>query len=288
MLTTLSNDRWTTTANQEALAALESGSVLFLPQLHFAIKPEEHYLISDQFSNGKAKNISFNLHDHSLKGIHATRQDKSNFKHFMQRFAEHAMSLVDTLLPQYQKQYQLGRTSFRPIETAGRKNPSIKKDDTRLHIDAFPSNPNQGRRILRVFSNINPEGKPRVWRLGEPFINVAQKFVPNIRAPFPGSAKLLKTARITKSLRTPYDHYMLRIHDNMKADEGYQQSINFTEVNFPALSTWIVFTDTASHAALAGQHLLEQTFYLPVKAMHNPEKSPLRILETLLHRELST
>jgi hypothetical protein len=40
------------------------------------------------------------------------------------------------------------------------------------------------------------------------------------------------------------------------------------------------------HAALGGQHLLEQTFHLPVAAMRHPERSPLRILERLYQRPL--
>lgn len=47
-------------------------------------------------------------------------------------------------------------------------------------------------------------------------------------------------------------------------------------IDFPAHSTWLVFTDHVSHAALSGQFLLEQTFYLPVDAMVAPEKSPLK------------
>jgi hypothetical protein len=41
------------------------------------------------------------------------------------------------------------------------------------------------------------------------------------------------------------------------------------------------------HAALAGQFLLEQTFYLPVAAMQDENCAPLRILEQLYQRELA-
>jgi len=40
------------------------------------------------------------------------------------------------------------------------------------------------------------------------------------------------------------------------------------------------------HAVLAGQHLLEQTFFLPVIAMHAEGKAPLRVLERMRHRAL--
>jgi hypothetical protein len=41
------------------------------------------------------------------------------------------------------------------------------------------------------------------------------------------------------------------------------------------------------HAALAGQFLLEQTFYLPVAAMQDERMAPLRILEQLYQRQLA-
>jgi hypothetical protein len=48
----------------------------------------------------------------------------------------------------------------------------------------------------------------------------------------------------------------------------------------------MAFTDAVSHAAMAGQYQLEQTFLLPVEAMGAPDKSPLRILEQLMGRPL--
>ncbi|MHA0111145.1 Kdo hydroxylase family protein [Klebsiella pneumoniae] len=47
-----------------------------------------------------------------------------------------------------------------------------------------------------------------------------------------------------------------------------------------------MFTDQVSHAALAGQFCLEQTFLLPVTAQQFPEKSPLRILEQQFQKPL--
>ncbi len=47
-----------------------------------------------------------------------------------------------------------------------------------------------------------------------------------------------------------------------------------------------MFTDAALHAAMGGQHALEQTFLLPVEAMADPDGSPLRTLERLTGRRL--
>jgi hypothetical protein len=93
--------------------------------------------------------------------------------------------------------------------------------------------------------------------------------------------------RITKSRRSAYDHFMLQLHDRMKADLEYQSGPNQSAYDFPAGSTWMAFTDQVAHAAMTGQHLLEQTFYLPVRSMMDESKSPLRILERLSGRELA-
>jgi hypothetical protein len=175
--------------------------------------------------------------------------------------------------------------SFRPIAVEGR-NTSSKKDDTRLHVDAFASRPNQGRRILRVFCNANPHGQARTWLVGEPFEPYAQRFLPRVRAQWPLEGPLLKALHVTKSIRTPYDHLMLGLHDTGKLDDAYQQSAPRERIDFPAGSTWVCFTDQVLHAALGGQYLLEQTFMLPVSAMLHAERSPLRILERLSGRRL--
>jgi hypothetical protein len=41
------------------------------------------------------------------------------------------------------------------------------------------------------------------------------------------------------------------------------------------------------HAALSGQYLLEQTFYLPVAAMQEERYAPLRTLERIAGRRLA-
>jgi hypothetical protein len=80
---------------------------------------------------------------------------------------------------------------------------------------------------------------------------------------------------------------MLHLHDAMKRDVDYQREAAKTRLEFPAGSTWAVFTDQVPHAALAGQFVFEQTFYLPVGAMHNEQFAPLRILERQFHMPLA-
>jgi hypothetical protein len=79
---------------------------------------------------------------------------------------------------------------------------------------------------------------------------------------------------------------MLNIHDTMKADDAYQREVEQMAFSFPSGSSWIACTDKVSHAAMGGQYLFEQTFYLPVHAMADPCKAPLRILEQFAGRRL--
>ena len=168
---------------------------------------------------------------------------------------------------------------------AGRET-SWRKDDTRLHVDAFPSNPMQGTRLLRVFCNVNPDGRPREWRAGEPFEAHAKRYLPAMSWPLPGSAWLLAKTGITKRRRTEYDHVMLQLHDRAKSDAGFQKDSPQAKVSFAPGTTWAVYSDQVLHAAMGGQHMLEQTFYLDAEHQQQPDRSPLRTLERLLHRPL--
>ena len=190
------------------------------------------------------------------------------------RFAANAGNLVSALFPRYAAHVTRARTSFRPLPAVGRA-VSWRKDDSRLHIDAFPSRPNHGERILRVFSNVS-SGADRVWRVGESFEAVARTFLPRIRRPLPG----------TKGARSEYDHLMLGLHDCAKADLDYQRNCGQQVVHFRPGTTWLCFSDQVMHAAVSGQHMLEQTIHVPVSRLYDPQSSPLAILERLCGRAL--
>lgn len=280
------NDHFSDSTQQHAIRDLESGDILYFPKLSFALTDTEKKFLTPTYADPKSKNIGYSVDKKKLWGVKNLEEtDKELLASMLDRFAHCAADLIKAILPRYTPQLTMARTSFRPVQISGRPT-SYRKDDTRLHVDAFPSSPNQGKRILRVFCNINPNGEDRIWRTGEPFEKVAQQFIPRISAPIPGFANLLNILGITKTYRTAYDHYMLKMHDAMKANEQYQKNADQHEVRFPPGSTWIVQTDHVSHAAMSGQYLLEQTFYLPVKAMQDESKSPLRILEKLLQKKL--
>ncbi|MHB1951782.1 MAG: Kdo hydroxylase family protein [Acidiferrobacteraceae bacterium] len=266
--------------------ALERGAVLYLPELRFDVTDDERDLLTPASLDGRRKNISLDLKTGVAHGTRLRGHALTALSGMIRRFSEGASALVRELLPAYEPALRQARVSYRPAAVDHRRL-SPRKDDRRLHVDAFASRPNHGHRILRVFSNINPDGKPRHWQVGEPFESCARRFLPGIAAPMPGAHAVLAALRITKDRRSDYDHYMLRMHDRMKMDEQYQREAPRQDVYFAAGSTWIVFSDQTLHAALSGQHLLEQTLHVPVSAMKNPEHSPLRILERLAGRRLA-
>ena len=256
-----------------------------MPQLAFDVLPEEQALLNENVLSGKRKNISFDKYSQKIGGC-SESVDHEQVKAMMHRFANQAEHLLHLILPEYENQLIPGRTSYRPATVEGRQADSYRKDDTRLHVDAFPSTPMQNLRILRFFANINPNQAPRTWRIGEPFADLAERFIPSIHAPTPGSSKLMQLLHITRKYRTRYDHYMLKLHNKMKADVNYQKQVTQSTIQLPANTCWMVFTDSVSHAAMAGQFCLEQTFYLPVTAMIDNKQSPQHILQQQLNREL--
>lgn len=289
ILKTFDFTNWNPTLNSGEAAdfthALESGCVALLPHLDFELAADERHLLSPKWSDGKAKNISYDPQANALKHTSATGADLESMGRMMARYAASARQLVESLFPAYTNSLGWGRTSYRPVEADGRPS-SVRKDDRLLHVDSFASSPVQGERILRIFSNINPDGKPREWTIGEPFDDMAARFLPKIPKPLPGSSWLLRTLGITKGKRTAYDHYMLQLHDLEKLDSHYQQTCPKTALSLPSGSTWMVYTDLVPHAVKSGQYCLEQTFYLPVAAMLEPQLSPLGKLESVLGKKL--
>ena len=296
-ITTFDQRSWSALASAAAamdlVRALERGDVLFFPDLPFAIESHESAVFSPAILSS-AKNASFDPSTGRVRGTTMIRGkgapgsenvDLAHLAGLMRRFSDSANLLVNGLFPAYARKIQRARASFRPAEIAGRSS-SWRKDDTRLHVDSFPASPVQGRRILRLFTNVNPAGKPRSWRVGAGFEAVASRFAGALTMPWPGSALVLRALQVTKSCRSPYDALMLQLHDRMKEDAEFQEQSPQTLIDFPAGSTWLAFTDEVPHAAMAGQYQLEQTFLLPVSAMIDERRSPLRILERLKGRRL--
>ena len=182
----------------------------------------------------------------------------------------------------------------RPFEEQGRDLPLHKRNDL-LHVDAFPSRPTRGGRILRVFTNLSPD-KPRVWLTTDRFGALAPRFafeagLGQIAADgsFLGRQfrRLGRLVGLPGADRSPYDRFMLRFHDYLKENAAFQADCVKTRLEFPPMGAWLVFSDGVPHAVLSGQFALEQTLLIPPSALVAAQSSPLRVLEALCGRPLA-
>jgi hypothetical protein len=199
-------------------------------------------------------------------------------------------------LAPYQRRWRLDYASFRPLEEEGRDLPVRRRNDL-LHTDAFPTRPTRGWRILRFFHNIHPT-RTRGWVVGDPFSKVVKVFASGkLATPKPDSAATRTAKQLAQSSglaslvpqwkRTPYDEFMMQLHNAMKEDSAFQASCNRENVEFGPGSSWMVYTETVPHAVLGGQYALEQTFLVDPAAMVTPESAPIAILEKMAGARLT-
>ncbi len=284
----INDTKWTGTASpsQTYTDALEQGKVLYFPNLEFGLTDAERAILNPELVEEKRKNISFNINKNSVTGV-AHAEHEQLVRNILERYYQSAKNLIEHILPEYQNNLLEPVNSLRVHEVSNwGASSSWRKDDARLHVDAFPSRPLQGKRILRIFNNINPVGVPRVWRVGEPFEPLAKAFLPKLSNYSPLLSWLQNSIGITKSKRSEYDHMMLQMHDAMKSDLDYQKNGQQWEVKFHPGATWICYSDQTPHAVMSGQYMLEQTFLVDTQSLKNPEQSPLKILERLTGKNL--
>ena len=267
----------------QAAQTLERGGIVLFPNLPFALSDGESAFLDPAIFSGESKNVSLDPTTGKIGGTKLEGAALDALKGMIARYSARAQSVLAAITPGYVPSLQLKRTSFRPGPVDTRVM-SKRKDDRRLHVDAFPANPVQGRRILRVFTNVNPSGESRHWEVGQPFDDFAADFRPRLKPRAGGVWR--EIVGLTKGRRTAYDSAMLQLHDTAKADDAWQANAPKAAISFPPGSTWVVFTDGVLHAALAGQHAFEQTFLLPPEAMADPARAPVRVLERLLERPL--
>jgi len=267
---------------------LERGKILFFAGIPFDFPQADRDFLLSQKQTGSRfhKNISYRPTKDILKGVSSDSPDRERLQRVMQHFSQEATRFVSILLAPYAGKLKLDFASFRPLEEESRDLPLHKRNDL-LHVDAFPTRPTRGGRILRFFVNINPSAG-RVWNIGEPFdvfmprLNKTRTISPPFRnAAGRSLARLASIIGLPVADRSRYDEYMLYLHDWLKENIDFQQNSPKQELVFPPGCTWMVYTDGVPHAVLSGRYALEQTFIVPPEAFVTPEVAPIRVLESM-------
>ena len=276
---------------------LEAGDILYFPQTPVRLETGdiEFLLGRQQTSSSLHKNIAYKPAADALTGLDSGEAAVAErLRGILRGYSESVTCFLDGFLAPYRGYMRRDYASFRPQEEQNRDLPLRKRNDL-LHTDAFPTRPTRGARILRFFNNIHPE-RTRDWVVSDAFQKLAPRYAPGEIMPRPdsslgrGAKKLAQTLGLGAAFpgikRTPYDDFMMRFHNFLKENEAFQRDARKEAFQFPAGSSWMVFTDTVPHAVLAGKYALEQTFLVDRAAQVAPEHAPLTVLENMAGRAL--
>lgn len=264
---------------------LERGEVVFYPRCPFALpeRADRTFLLAQQLGRGH-KNIRFDPRTGRAGGFaRRPADDARRLRRLLAEFSRDATVWLALTLPEYARGWELDQVSYRPAEEATRQLRLRARDDL-LHVDAFPTRPSNGRRILRLFANVN-RTDPRVWVTSDPFPKLLERF--GRRVGLPGEVQPGLAARLgqgvagvlrLKRRRSAYDAFMLRLHNLMKADEHFQETCAKRFWHFPPGSAWLALTDTTSYATLRGRYALDHSYFLSPETLALPDASPAAVL----------
>lgn len=277
--------------------ALEKGNILFLEHTPFLPSEEDAAFLRRQHQAQTKihKNIAYKPQQDKITGVQdEPPENVARLKRIMQDYSRGALEFLARLLPAYAKIWKVDYASFRPFEEQGRNLPLSRRNDL-MHVDAFPTRPTHGGRILRFFTNVSAD-RDRVWVTSGPFETLAKRYAKEagLHEISGWSATLQRTgAHITKwigvraEVPSAYDQFMMGFHHFLKANEEFQKNERLFTFPFPPGSSWICFTDQIAHAVISGQYALEQTCIVPRSAMQHPELAPVAILESLAGKPLA-
>jgi 3-deoxy-D-manno-oct-2-ulosonic acid (Kdo) hydroxylase len=275
---------------------LEAGNILFFPRTPFDFPQDDREFLLGQKQTSSAfhKNVAYRPLEDRITGLDKTSTPEAErLRAILRGYSQRVSHFLSELLIPYAGKWKLDFASFRPLEELGRPARLHARNDL-PHFDSFPTRPTNGDRILRYFTNINPN-QSRVWVTSQTFECVGPHFATSLgllgpRGANPLASGLRGLARglgLPGANRSPYDEFMHRCHNAMKEDSSFQQSCPKQRWEFPPDSNWIVFTDCVSHAVLEGRYALEQTFLISRSAMVEPQRSPIAVLERLAGYSLS-
>jgi len=278
----------------ELAAALERGDIVHYPVCPFPLPQGDdlQFLLAQRLASRAHKNIGFDPGSGKVTSFRGGSPGQQQRLHsIFETFSQTTTRWLANLFPRYATAWQLDRVSYRPEEEATRKLRRMARNDL-LHVDAFPSRPTNGARILRVFANINPT-EPRIWMTSDPFARLLDRFGREVGLPKDDPSllgrlrdRVLGLFQPSRRRRSAYDSFMLRMHNFLKWNDDFQQTTPKRYWSFQPGSAWLAITDTASHAVLRGRFALEHSYFLSPETLTLPEESPPALLRRACGREV--
>jgi hypothetical protein len=245
----------------------------------------------------RLKNISYHPEADRIFGISGEREPIERTRRILKEHSRRVQEFLTRHAPALASGWKVGTSSFRPLQERGR-NLAAHASNELVHVDAGAYGATHGDRIARFFVNVNPT-EDRVWLTKGAFPDLYRRhgrwagiLPPNgsdgyleetlldraRTAVARAVAKVIPAAILLDS--SPYDRIMRRFHNFMKDTPAFQDATEgHQEFAFAPFSAWMVFTDMVSHACIAGQHALVDTFVVPLANCRLPAMAPYHILK---------
>src|SRR5579859_3102945 len=255
---------------------LERGSIVQFPRCPFPLPApaDQQFLREGLAPFLRKKNVSWYPRADKLTGMQAPADVTDRAHRILVEHSVRARSFLERAMPDFTRGWEPGTSSFRPLEEKGR-GLSAHASNELVHVDAGAYGATHGDRILRFFVNLNPS-RDRIWISKGTFAELLQKHGAEagvlggkLRPSLPGVAlsltlrglrRVVPMARVIDS--SPYDRRMRRFHNWMKESASFQAPPH-EQLSFPPFTAWMALTDGVSHACIAGQHALVDTFLIP-------------------------
>jgi len=245
----------------------------------------------------KLKNISYHPEADRVTGLDDQSPIKDLAHETLSEFRNRVTHFLETVMPALATGINAGTCSFRPLQEQGRKLKPHASNEL-VHVDAGAYGATNGDRILRFFVNVNPD-VDRIWASKGAFPDLFQKYAKeaglfeNLKPSLErGAMGQLRTAML-KGLAgvglplapmldsSPYDRVMRKFHNYMKDTPEFQEAMETHETfTFEPYTSWMVLTDTVSHASVSGQHALVYTGLLRLDSCRHPELAPFNIVKS--------
>jgi 3-deoxy-D-manno-oct-2-ulosonic acid (Kdo) hydroxylase len=286
-----SESRSTSLGNDECKplpVRLEQGEIVCFPKCPFALpnQTEMQFLLEQRVLGSAGNHI---VYDPVSSEVHhaasADRAATAQLAEILKAHTRRATAWLAELLPRYAKAWQVGSSTLRPEEEATRRLRFSQREDL-LHVDPFPEGGSRGRRLLRLFVNLNPV-EPRVWATSEGLGRLLERFGETVGLPAHEQSSwtwqvrqgVMQLLDSRQRGRTATDDFRLRLATFLKANDHFQEKGPKRFWHFAQGSAWLVMTDGLSHAVLRGRHASEMSFFIEPSTLACPELEPSRVIE---------